>query len=107
MSNQKDEKKALRVRALAKGLKEKKGFVAKESELKQDIARLEKTQKEIKEASSKFQTEEGKSQADNAYKKLQNIIDDLNEYMSILHPEGLIQIDTSSSGEGSRSITSG
>jgi uncharacterized FlaG/YvyC family protein len=108
MSKEKNEKKALRLKAIAKGLKEKKGLVVKESELKTDISKLEKAQKEIKETSSKFQTQEGKTEADRAYKKLQNIIDDLNEYMAILHPEGLIQLDTSSlANDGSRTISSG
>jgi len=36
-------------------------------------------------------------EADKSVKKLQSIIDDINEYMTVLHPEGLIDIG----GEGS------
>jgi hypothetical protein len=85
--------------AITRGLKEKKGLSIKQSELLQEIDDCKKRQKkalEIKEANAKSPVVVEK--ADETYRKLQNIIDDINEYMSILHPEGLLDYGSGASG---------
>lgn len=95
-----DQKKKRRAIAIAKKLKEEKGLTIKLSEIDEDIKKIKKNQAEI----LKIKTENQGSKviekaADDNYKKLQDIIDTLNEYMEILHPAGLIDYGSGPSGK--------
>ncbi len=95
-----DDKSKRKIVAIAKQLKEKKGFVVNQQEVNKDIMRYKKAQQEIlkvKEAHKGIEIVE--KEADQSCKKLQGIIDDLNEYMRVLHPEGLLDLGSGSSGQ--------
>ncbi len=86
--------------AIVRQLKKQKGVAIKQQELNQDIERYKKAQEEIlviKEQNLGLKDVE--SYADDKVKKLQGIIDELNEYMKILHPEGLLDLGIGSAGK--------
>jgi hypothetical protein len=93
-----NEKDKIRVKALAKKLKEKKGINIKQSGLQSDINRLKKDQEKIIKLKSESESLVIHKEADLAVKKLQSIIDDINDYMTVLHPEGLLDYGSSTSG---------
>jgi len=98
MSLNDKQKKA--VVAITRQLKEQKGLTIKQSELLQEIDDCKKRQKralEIKQENEKLPAIAQK--ADDTHKKLQNIINELNEYMSILHPEGLLDYGSGAGGK--------
>ncbi len=92
------EQEKKRFKAIIRRLRKEKGIRIYKHELDTDLLRLKKAQQsilEIKEASK--DQPNVIEEADKSVKKLQSIIDDINEYMTVLHPEGLIDIG----GEGS------
>ena len=94
-----NEKDKIRVRALARKLKEKKGITIKQVGLQSDVSRLKKDQEKIKELKKQSESPAVHKEADLAVSKLQAIIDDLNDYMSVLHPEGLLDYGSGTSGK--------
>lgn len=86
--------------AIARKLKKDKGFTIKQSELLHEIDDCKKRQKkalEIKNENSDSPAVVEK--ADQTHKQLQKIIDDINDYMSVLHPEGLIDYGAGPTGK--------
>ena len=86
------EKKQRRVLAITKQLREQKGVVIKKQELDFDLKNLKKAQKEMGEMAKEDGTDLAKQIAKEETAKLQNVIDELNEYMGIIYPEGLIDL---------------
>lgn len=87
------EQEKKRFKAIIRRLRKEKGIRIYKHELDTDLLRLKKAQQsilEIKEASK--DQPNVIEEADKSVKKLQGIIDDINEYMTVLHPEGLIDI---------------
>lgn len=86
--------------AVARQLKQQKGLTFKQSELQQDIINCKKAQEEILKLKEGFENnKEVTTKVEENHKKLQTIIDDLNEYMRILHPEGLLDFGKGSAGQ--------
>lgn len=95
-----NDKQRNRLKALVKGLKEKKGVSIKQSEVLAGIKGYKEIQKEILTVKEKYKESPAvQKEADIQYQKLQAVIDDVNEYMKILHPEGLIDFGSGSSGK--------
>lgn len=95
-----NDKQKRRIIALTKQVREQKGIAIKKGELDQDIARYKKAQQEILKQKEGFENNlEVTTAVDKGYKQLQTIIDDLNEYMRVLHPEGLLDMGSGSSGK--------
>lgn len=95
-----NEKSKKRFVAIARQLKEQKGVLLKQAELTEGIktlkeaqVKIDKTQKANPDSAAVQQDSEEKK------KKLQDIIDELNDYMKILHPEGLLNMGKGSSGK--------
>jgi hypothetical protein len=96
-----NDKQKRRVVAITKQLKEQKGITVKKAELLAGINDFKKTQQEILKVKSEYSDcPLVQEEADKEHKKLQKIIDDLNEYMKVLHPEGLLDMGSSSSPVG-------
>jgi len=94
-----NEKDKIRVTALAKKLKEQKGITIKQAGLQSDVTKLKKDQDKIKKIKSGSESLAVHKEADTAVKKLQSIIDDLNDYMTVLHPEGLLDYGSGGGGK--------
>jgi hypothetical protein len=95
-----NDKQKRRLVALTKQVREQKGITIKKAELDQDIARYKKTQQEILKQKEGFEDNiEVTTAVDKGYKKLQGIIDDLNDYMRVLHPAGLLDMGSGTSGK--------
>ncbi len=95
-----NDKQKRRLIALTKQVKEQKGISIKKAELDQDIARYKKAQQEVLKQKEGFENNlEVTTAVDKGYKQLQNIIDDINEYMRVLHPAGLLDMGSGSSGK--------
>lgn len=95
--NEKQKKAAI---AITRKLRKDKGFTVKQAELLQGIDDCKQKQRKILEI--KKENEESPAvveEADKAYKQLQKIIDDVNEYMAILHPEGLLDYGSGPTGK--------
>lgn len=93
-----DQKKKLV--ALTRQLKKQKGISIKQSELQEDITRLKKAQEEINSIKEQHKdVEVVQKEADVENKKLQIIINELNDYMKVLHPEGLLDFGTGATGQ--------
>ncbi|MDA0771764.1 MAG: hypothetical protein O3C63_02355 [Cyanobacteria bacterium] len=91
-----NEKEKTRFLAILKAMKEQKGYVVKQSELQADIKHYKKSQAEIEDLKKEYSDCPAVlKEADAQKKKLQNIINDLNQYMQILHPEGLLDMGSS------------
>jgi hypothetical protein len=92
----KTEKQKKRIIAIARQLKEQKGFTFKHSEYVEDLARFKKAQSDILKVKEEYKgVDVVEKEADKEYKKLQSIIDEINDYMQILHPEGLLDFGSS------------
>jgi|688.fasta_scaffold2112237_1 hypothetical protein len=92
----KTEKQKRRIIAIARQLKEQKGFTFKHSEYVEDLARFKKAQSEILKIKEEYKgVDVIQKKADIEYKKFQAIIDQINDYMQILHPEGLLDFGSS------------
>lgn len=95
-----DDKRKRRIVAVSKKLKEDKGLVVKSSDLQKAIADYKQIQKDYQQVKEKYKDSEAVvKRADESTKKVQTIIDELNEYMRVLHPEGLLDMGTGSSGK--------
>lgn len=100
------EKEKKRIIALTRALKEEKGVIIKKSELEYDIARFKKGQAEIDKIAYEYaDTPAVVKEAEKEKAKLESIIGELNEYMSIIHPEGLL--DLGSDGKGQTVVAAG
>jgi hypothetical protein len=92
----KSDKQKRRIIAIARQLKEQKGLTFKHSEFMQDLNRAQKAQADILKVKEEYKgIEIVEKEADKEYKKLQAIIDEINDYMQILHPEGLLDFGSS------------
>ena len=86
--------------AIIRQLKKQKGLTVKQSELVNDINNLKKAQEDIlKIKEENKDNEDIKQEVDKGYKKLQSVVNDLNEYMKVLHPEGLLDFGSGASGQ--------
>lgn len=86
-----NDKEKKRMVALTRELKRQKGLTIKNHEMQHTINTYKKTQKEILSIKDKYAgNKEVESVALAEHKKLQEIIDELNQYMAVIHPEGLI-----------------
>lgn len=95
-----NDKQKRRLVAVVNQLKQQKGLTIKKNELDQDIARYKKAQQEILQQKEGFEdNKEVVDAVEKGYKKVQSIIDELNEYMRVLHPEGLLDLGQGSSGK--------
>lgn len=95
--NDKEKKKLI---ALTRRLKEEKGITIKKAEIDGDIQRFRKAQEEIQAVENEYKdypavVEEAKQ----SRQKLQSIIDELNEYMGVVYPEGLIDLGSGPQGQ--------
>lgn len=94
-----NEKEKRRLVALVKGLKTQKGITLNQNSANKGIQELKGIQKEILQVKKEYpDSAEVKDKADKEFNRLQNIIDNLNEYMTVLHPEGLIDLGSGSGG---------
>ena len=87
------EQEKKKFKAIIRRLRKEKGLRIYKHELDTDLLKLKKAQQsilEIKEANKDHPNV--LEEADKSVKKLQGIIDDINEYMTVLHPDGLIDI---------------
>lgn len=90
--------------AITRRLKEQKGITIKQSEVAVLLEKLKKGYKDVSAVKEEYKSYDAvKEEADIELKKIQSIINDLNEYMSILHPEGLIDFGT---GKGGKQVVS-
>ena len=95
-----NDKEKRRFVAIAKEMKKKKNFVVKQPEMRAGIQEYQKAQKELLDLKEEYKNYPAVVQkADESYKQLQTIIDDLNEYMRVLHPAGLLDMGSGSSGK--------
>lgn len=102
------EQEKKRFQAIIRRLRKEKGIRIHKHELDTDLLKLKKAQQsiiEIKEAHKDQPTVI--EEADKSVKKLQTIIDDINEYMSVLHPEGLIDMGGDTNTPQSTVVISG
>lgn len=92
------DKQKKKMLALTREMKRQKGITIKNHEMQHSIKVYKKAQEDILSVKEKYAGNKAvESHAVNEHKKLQQIIDELNEYMSILHPEGLIDFSGNSS----------
>lgn len=87
------EQEKKRFKAIIRRLRKEKGIRIYKHELDSDIAKIQNDIKAIEKIKEEHKdTPVVVEEADKAHKKLKGIIDDLNDYMSVLHPEGLIDL---------------
>jgi hypothetical protein len=91
------EQEKRRIIAITRKLREDKGIVIRKSDLDQDLARVKSSQDNIVKSKKLDTSKEHAAKADESTKKLQEVIDNLNEYMSVLHSANLIEIDVGGS----------
>ncbi len=102
-----DEKEKRRLIALTRALKEEKGLSIKKIELDNDILRLRKAEKELEAIKQEYKDSPVVvKEAEKEKAKLRAIVDQLNEYMKIIHPEGLLDL-TGTDGKGASVMVSG
>ena len=93
-----DQKK--RFIAIVRQLKKQKGITLKQSELVKDLNNVKQAQERILKVKEEYKDEEVvQREADKEYKKLQEVANNLNDYMKVLHPEGLLDFGTGASGQ--------
>lgn len=101
------DKEKRRLIALTRALKEEKGIQLRKAELDNDIARFRDAQKQLDVIKQEYKDSPAVvKEAEKESAKLQAIVDQLNEYMSIVHPEGLLDIGNSD-GKGKSMMVSG
>lgn len=99
-----NEQKKRRIVAITKQLRNQKGLTIKQSDLNEGLAEYKEAQTQLLSLKEKYNSMPGVvEKIDSEYKKVQKIINDLNEYMSVLHPEGLIDFG---SGKGGKQVVS-
>ncbi len=90
--------------AIARRLKDQKGITIKHSEVGLLLGKLKQGHQDVSKVKEQYKDVEAVyKEADTELKKIQDIINDLNEYMSILHPTGLIDFG---SGKGGKQVVS-
>jgi uncharacterized membrane-anchored protein YjiN (DUF445 family) len=93
-----DQKK--RFIAIVRQLKKQKGITLKQSELVKDLNNVKQAQERILKVKEEYKDEEVvQREADKEYKKLQEVANNLNDYMKVLHPEGLLDFGTGAGGQ--------
>lgn len=86
--------------AVVRQLKKQKGITVKQADLAKDINHFKEAQQEILKVKEEYKDEElVQKEADKEYKKLQGIVNELNDYMKVLHPEGLLDFGTGTNGQ--------
>ncbi len=101
------DKEKRRLIALTRALKEEKGLSIKKNELDIDIARFRDAQKQLEVIKQEYKDSPAVvKEAEKESAKLQTIVEQLNEYMSIIHPEGLLDIN-GDGGKGKSMMVSG
>lgn len=86
--------------AIVRQLKKQKGITLKQNELLNDVNNLKKAQQDILKVKAEYKGNEiVEREADKEHQKLQAVVNNLNEYMKILHPEGLLDFGTGSTGQ--------
>ncbi len=101
------DKEKRRLIALTRALKEEKGIQLKKIELDNDIARFRDAQKQLEVIKQEYKDSPVVvKEAEKESAKLQIIVDQLNEYMSLIHPEGLLDIGNND-GKGKSMMVSG
>jgi hypothetical protein len=86
--------------AIVRQLKKQKGVSIKQAGIMKDIKRFQQAQKDILQVKEEFKDNEiVVKEADKEHKKLQAVVNELNEYMKILHPEGLLDFGAGSTGQ--------
>lgn len=86
--------------AIVRQLKKQKGISIKQAEVTKDIKRFQKAQQDILKVKEEYKGNTiVENEADKENKKLQSVINELNDYMKILHPEGLLDFGTGSTGQ--------
>lgn len=86
--------------AVVRQLKKQKGVTVKQSDLMKDINHFKQAQQDILKVKEQYKDEEiVQKEADKEYKKMQNIVNELNDYMKVLHPEGLLDFGTGTNGQ--------
>ena len=94
------EKQKRQIVAITRKLKEQKGITIKPSEVDHDLKDLKETIKKIDSIKEEFKdTPAVVEEADKGKKRLMKIISDMNEYMAVLHPEGLLDYGSGSGGK--------
>jgi|GEM_PF-3142909 len=102
-----NDKEKRRLIALTRALKEEKGLSIKKMELDSDIARFRDAQKQLEVIKQEYKDSPAVvKEAEKESAKLQSIVDQLNEYMSVIHPEGLLDIG-GDTGKGKSVMVSG
>lgn len=101
------DKEKRRLIALTRALKQEKGLSMKKVELDSDIARFRDAQKQLEVIKQEYKDSPAViKEAEKESAKLQAIVEQLNEYMSIIHPEGLLDIGNND-GKGKSMMVSG
>lgn len=106
--SKKDEQEAKNKRraiAITKKLKEEKGINLTKAGFDVGLKQYQKAQEQIRKEAEGSNSPEVKRVADESCQKLQGIIDDINYYMGIVYPEGLIDIGTDNEQGQSIAIT--
>ena len=86
--------------AIIRQLKKQKGIAVKQSGLAKDLNNVKEAQQRVLEVKNKYPDDKVvQREADKEYQKLQSVASDINEYMKILHPEGLLDFGTGSNGQ--------
>lgn len=98
MSKPVDDKKRRKVVAITRELKKQKGIVMKKSGFEAELQNLKNEQAKIAKIVEGENDQEVLDAAHESNAKLQNIVDDINLYMGIIYPEGLMEIDTEETG---------
>jgi len=89
-----------RLLVLTRRLRDEKGIAIKQDELQEDIQRFQDGINELEQIKEEYKdTPVVVEEAKESQVKLERIIGDLNEYMSIIHPEGLLDLGSDSQGQ--------
>lgn len=86
------QKEKRRVLAIAKRLKEQKGIMVSKLAVDDDLRKLKKAKKEAEEIGANSDSAVVKKASEETQANLQSVIDNLNDYMGIIYPEGLIDL---------------
>ena len=85
--------------AVIRQLKKQKGLTIKHTELNEELKFYKGKQQEVKAIRAGSEDKVVHEEADKQNKKLQSIIDNLNDYMKVLHPEGLLDYGSGAGGQ--------
>lgn len=86
------EKERRRIIGITKQLREQKGIVISKKEVDKDLQNLKNAQHELDAMVQPDSTPAFKREVKESKGKLQDVIDEINLYMGIVYPEGLIDL---------------